>query len=76
MDDVPRTLKFPVASLYINKNQKPVEHLQMTHYAYEPDFAPKGHTVITLAINQFQPELDKWEALVKDREAYSPEKPG
>ncbi len=74
MKDIPRTLKFPVESLCINQNQKPVEHLQMTHYDYEPDFAPKGHTVITLAINQFQPELDEWEALVKDREAYSREK--
>ena len=74
MEDIPRTLKFPVESLDINQNQKPVEYLQMTHYAYEPDFAPKGHTVITLAINQFQPELDEWEALVKDREAYSREK--
>ena len=74
MKDIPRTLKFPVESLCINQNQKPIEHLQMTHYDYEPDFAPKGHTVITLAINQFQPELDEWEALVKDREAYSREK--
>lgn len=74
MEDIPRTLKFPVASLDIKQNQKPVEYLQMTHYAYEPDFAPKGHTVITVAINQFQPELDEWEALVNDREAYSREK--
>lgn len=74
VDDIPRTLKFPVESLDINQNQKPLEHLQMTHYAYEPDFAPKGHTVITFAINQFQPELDAWEALVKDRGAYTQEK--
>jgi phytoene dehydrogenase-like protein len=74
MEDIPRTLKFPVESLDINQNHKPVEYLQMTHYAYEPHFAPKGHTVITVAINQFQPELDEWEALVKDREAYSREK--
>lgn len=74
MDDIPRTLKFPVESLDINQNQKPVEHLQMTHYAYEPGFAPKGHTVITFAINQFQPELDAWETLVKDRGAYTREK--
>jgi phytoene dehydrogenase-like protein len=72
--DIPRTLKFPVASLDINQNQKPIEYLQMTHYAYEPDFAPKGHTVITFAINQFKPELDMWEDLVKDSEAYNREK--
>ncbi len=74
MDDIPRTLRFPVSSLEINQNGKPVEHLQMTHYGYEPDFAPKGHTAITFAVNQFQPELSQWEALVKDREAYKKEK--
>ena len=74
MDDIPRTLKFPVQSLNINQNEKPVKHLQMTHYAYEPDFAPERHTAITFAINQFQPELDMWEALVDDKEAYNIEK--
>ena len=74
MDDIPRTLKFPVAAIDIKQNQKPITHLQMTHYAYEPDFAPEGHTVITFAINQFEPELDAWETLVKDKEAYIKEK--
>ncbi|MDP3387565.1 MAG: NAD(P)/FAD-dependent oxidoreductase [Eubacteriales bacterium] len=74
MDNIPRTLKFPVKPIDINQNQKPIEHLQMTHYAYEPDFAPKGHTAITFAINQFQPELDRWQALVEDRDAYNTEK--
>lgn len=74
MEDIPRTLRFSVESLNINQNQKPIKDLQMTHYAYETDFTPEGHTVITFAINQFQPELDMWEALVKDREAYNREK--
>ena len=74
MDDIPRALKFPVDSLDINQNQMPVDSLQMTHYANEPEFAPKDHTMITVAINQFQPELDAWEALVKDRVAYAKEK--
>ncbi len=74
MEDIPRTLKFPVDSIDIEQNQKPTEYLQMTHYAYEPDFAPEGHTAITFAINQFQPELEKWEELVKDRETYTKEK--
>lgn len=30
--------------------------------------------MITVAINQFQPELDAWEELVKDKEAYAREK--
>ena len=46
----------------------------MTHYAYEPEFAPQGHTVITFAINQFQQELMAWETLYKDKEAYKKEK--
>lgn len=74
MDDMPRTLKFPVKSLGINQNQKPADYLQMTHYAYEPDFAPKGHTVITVAINQFEPELEAWEILAKDKQAYTQRK--
>jgi len=74
MENIPRTLKFPVESIDIKQNKKPIEHLQMTHYAYEPDFAPKGHTVITFAINQFQDELEVWEALYKDNEAYNNEK--
>jgi phytoene desaturase len=74
MEHIPRTLKFPVWSVNIKQNQKPIEHLQMTHYAYEPDFAPAGRTVITFAINQFEPELHVWESLVIDREAYAREK--
>ncbi len=74
MGDLPRTLKFPVDSLDIKQNRKPIDYLQMTHYAYEPSFAPYGHTVITFAINQFQPELIEWEVLGKDREAYNREK--
>jgi len=46
----------------------------MTHYNYEPDFAPEGCTVITFAINQYEPELAKWEDLVKDKPAYNREK--
>ncbi len=74
MEDIPRTLKFSVDALPIRQNRKETEHLQMTHYAYEPDFAPEGHTVITFAINQFQPEMDEWKELMKDQEAYQREK--
>ncbi|HCX64220.1 MAG TPA: NAD(P)/FAD-dependent oxidoreductase [Eubacteriaceae bacterium] len=74
MENLPRTLKFPVEMVEIKQNQQGVKHLQMTHYAYEPDFAPQGHTVVTFAINQFKPELDAWEALIKDKEAYDMEK--
>lgn len=74
VNHIPRTLKFPVKSLNISQNQKPLEYLQMTHYGYQSDFAPKGHTVITFAINQFKPELELWEKLVKNKEAYDKEK--
>ena len=74
MQEMPRTLKFHIDALTIDQNRKPTEYLQMTHYGYEPDFAPDGHTAVTFAINQFQPELEKWEALVQDREAYNKEK--
>jgi len=74
MDDIPRTLRFPVHSININQNDKPIEHLQMTHYAYEKEFAPRGHSVVTFAINQFEPELTAWERLIKDKEQYKQEK--
>lgn len=74
MDDIPRTVKFPVSSVNIHQFEKPIENIQVTHYGYEPDFAPKGHSVITVAINQFAPELDAWEELVKDKQAYAREK--
>ena len=74
MDHIPRTVRFPVESLDIKQNNKPIKHLQMTHYGYEPGFAPEGHTAITFAINQFEPELDWWEEIVKDKETYNKEK--
>ena len=74
MDDIPRTLRFPVNSIDISQNGRPLEYLQMTHYGYEKEFAPKGHSVVTFAINQFEPELTAWENLVKDKEQYKKEK--
>ena len=72
MEGIPRTLKFPLDSLTINK--QPIKYLQMTHYDYESDFAPAGHTAISFAINQFEEDLDAWEELGKDVEAYRKEK--
>ena len=73
-DDIPRALRFPVDIPELLQNRKPIRHLQMTHYSSEPEFAPPGHTVLTFAINQFEPELDAWEVLVQDKEAYKREK--
>lgn len=70
--DQPRTLSFPIRPFPIHG--RPIERLQLTHYSYEPDFAPPGHTVLTCAINQFQEDLDAWMALDKDSERYKEEK--
>ncbi len=74
MQEMPRTLKFPVDALAIEQNRKPTEYLQMTHYGYESEFAPVGYTAITVAINQFEPELENWERMAQDKEAYNKEK--
>ena len=72
MGDIPRTLRFPVAPFEIN--QTPINHLTMTHYEYEPDFAPDGHTLITCSINQFHGDYEAWNDLSKDPHAYGREK--
>ncbi len=74
IEDIPRTVKFPVDLVNIGQNKKTINYLQMTHYNYEPDFAPDNHTAITVAINQFLPELYRWEELIKDSKAYTQEK--
>ncbi len=72
MGDIPRTLRFPVAPFKIN--QSIIDSLLMTHYGHEPGFAPEGHTVITVSINQFHRDFDAWDALAKDSKAYGQEK--
>lgn len=72
LEDTPRTLRFPISPIDIN--QILIDRLTMTHYQYEESFAPKGHTVITCAINQFERDYDAWQALAKDSEAYRREK--
>lgn len=72
--NIPRTIKIPVNTSIIKENDKPLKYLQMTHYNYEPEFAPEGCSVITIAINQFEPELCKWESLVNNKEQYLKEK--
>jgi phytoene desaturase len=71
MDDQPRALRFPVAAPF-QVGATTVKHLLMTHYGYEPDFAPEGHTAITFSINQFHDDYEAWNAL--DRAAYKEEK--
>ncbi len=55
-------------------NGRPINYLTITHYGYEPDFAPAGHTLITCSINQFHADYDAWNALAEDPSAYSREK--
>ena len=72
--DIPRTLRFQVDGIGITQDEKSLSYLQLTHYAYEPDFAPSGCTVLTIAINQFKTEIDRWFKLSSDKEAYKSEK--
>ena len=72
MEKIPRTLRFPVRNFKIHDYG--IDYITMTHYGYEPGFAPKGHTVITCAINQFHEDFDAWHALAQDRAAYRREK--
>ncbi len=71
--DLPRTLRFPVKKPLIINGEK-IDRLQLTSYAYEPDFAPPGHTLLGISINQFNSDYDAWDELYKDREAYQQEK--
>lgn len=72
MDDMPRTVRFPVNPFRIHKDL--INLLTMTHYSHEPDFAPNGHTLITVSINQFHDDYDAWHALYKEPIAYRQEK--
>jgi len=72
MGDQQRSVKFPIKPFTIN--QTPIEHLLVNHYGYEPSFAPKGHTVLTCAINQFGDDYEYWKNLKKDPKSYKSEK--
>jgi phytoene desaturase len=70
--DIPRSLRFPITPFKINETW--IDMLTITHYDREPDFAPKGHTLITCSINQFYPDYDAWHALYQEPAAYRCEK--
>ena len=72
MNGIPRTLRFPVEPIKIL--QTSINNVQLTHYGYEPNFAPARNTVLTVAINQFADECDAWLELAKHNEAYKHEK--
>ncbi|MCW3490670.1 phytoene desaturase family protein [Dethiobacter alkaliphilus] len=72
MDDIPRTLRFPVAPVKVGANA--VDYLTLTHYDYEPGFAPEGHSVITVSVNQEAADYEVWQALSQDKGAYREEK--
>ncbi|UMZ72797.1 phytoene desaturase family protein [Natranaerofaba carboxydovora] len=72
MDDIPRSIRFDIDPFEIN--QTPIEQLLMTHYGYEPNFAPKDRTVITVSINQYYNDLIKWKSLSRESEEYQQEK--
>lgn len=70
--DLPRTLNIPSSSFEINGEK--IERLAINHYNYEPDFAPKGHTIFTCAINQYHKDYDAWKELSKYPQKYKNEK--
>lgn len=72
VDDFPRSLRFPVSPIMINGTS--IDSLTITHYGYEPYFAPTGHTLITCSINQFQKDYDAWHTLAADPNTYQQEK--
>ncbi|MFO7942630.1 MAG: NAD(P)/FAD-dependent oxidoreductase [Bacillota bacterium] len=72
MMSIPRTLSFPVTPFSLLGD--PIDRLTISHFTHEPDFAPKGHTLITCAVNQFADDYDAWWLLSRDRTAYAEEK--
>ncbi len=72
MDEVPRSLSFPVESFRLLGD--PIDRLTVSHFGHEPDFAPEGHTLLTCAINQFHADFDAWKTLSGDPVAYRSEK--
>ncbi|SHN59391.1 phytoene desaturase family protein [Desulfitobacterium chlororespirans] len=72
MEEIPRTLRFPVAPFKVNETT--IDYLTITHYSYEPDFAPAGCTLLICSINQFPADYDQWHALAEDPGSYRREK--
>ena len=69
---MPRTVRFDCEPIEVAGS--PVTQITLNHYAYEPEFAPQGCTAMTVALNHFGEEVDRWFALRKDPEAYRAEK--
>ncbi|MDZ4180936.1 MAG: NAD(P)/FAD-dependent oxidoreductase [Coriobacteriia bacterium] len=70
--DMPRTVRFDCEPIALGNDA--ITQITLNHYAYEPDFAPEGHTALTVALNHFGEAVDHWLALAGDREAYRREK--
>lgn len=70
--EMPRTVRFECEPIEVAGSS--VTQITVNHYAYEPEFAPKGCTAMTVALNHFGEEVDRWFALRSDRDAYRAEK--
>ncbi|GAB6089469.1 FAD-dependent oxidoreductase [Spirochaeta dissipatitropha] len=66
--NIPRCIRFPVKDLHVQGSD--VDFLQLTHYAYEKDFAPEGKNIMTVVINQFGSDIDAWLGMSEDRKVY------
>ncbi len=71
-EDLPRSLSFPVEHLSVGTRQ--VRRIELTHYGYEPGFAPEGQTLLTVSINQYGEDVDHWLERAEDPGAYREEK--
>jgi phytoene dehydrogenase-like protein len=70
--DMPRTVRFGCDPIEVAGAA--VTQITLNHYGYESGFAPEGCTAMTVALNHFGEEIDRWFALAQDREAYRSEK--
>ena len=69
---MPRTVRFDCEPIELGTT--PITQITLNHYAYEPGFAPRGCTAMTVALNHFGDGVDYWFALAGDRDAYRREK--
>ena len=51
-----------------------VDRITCTQYQHELDYAPIGHMLLTVSINQFQKDIDYWIELYKNKSEYLKEK--
>jgi len=72
LKEYPMTLTFETTPYTVG--EATYDLLSIRNYAYEPEFAPKGKSVITTFINQNDADYLWWEKCYQNEEAYKAEK--